>query len=552
MSNSFATSKSMSRRSLLAGGAAAIGAAALGVATANAEAPVAIPESWDYEADVVVLGFGNAGTGATFAAADAGADVVVVEKAPRDQAGGGTLISHGNFVVSETNADPESSFRMVRGSVDYDVVEQIVSDLPLFDEWCEQYPIEGFNPTDGSLYPGEGPNLGWPNFFMGTRSYIHYNSDGGCMAQVRAAILDLVEARDNITVLYDAPARHFVRNPETGEVIGVQADQDGTPVYIKARQGVVLATGNVCSNPEMLAQLCYPGVYIASMDSPYATGDGFYMAAEIGAKIWGFYPDSACFYGLCLAPASREIGTGIEWKTPAAADAHCIMVNRAGERFVNEMRWFMHTMEMLPQYQYTANMMNEWTYKNSPFWLVFDQEYMDTVRLGTDGESDADIIRSTWNGMFHEYLWSEDNSAELEKGWIVSADTLEELAAKMTTETPLRETVTCDAAGLVATVEAYNAACDAGEDVFERSADSLQKIGDGPYYAIELCEGVMYTSGGPAMNTDYEIVDPQGEAIGRALAAGTVSFAFENGNNVATFAAGIAAGKKAAALQPWE
>lgn len=160
--------------------------------------------------------------------------------------------------------------------------------------------------------------------------------------------------------------------------------------------------------------------------------------------------------------------------------------------------------------------------------------------------------RYTWNGVFDLYLWSEDNSKELEKGWIVSADTLEELGAKMVTSTPLGDTVTCDGAGLAEAVAAYNEACDAGKDELGRPAESLQKIGDGPYYAIELCDGAMYASGGPATDTDFQVVGSDGQPLSRLYAAGTVSFALLNSNNVTSFSTGIKCAQNIVALKPWE
>ncbi len=57
---------------------------------------------WDKEADVVVLGFGNAGSNAAIAAADGGASVLILEK--MHEGGGSVCVSSGGFVVS-TNRD---------------------------------------------------------------------------------------------------------------------------------------------------------------------------------------------------------------------------------------------------------------------------------------------------------------------------------------------------------------------------------------------------------------------------------------------------------------
>ena len=59
-----------------------------------------LPEKWDHEADVVVVGTGYAGQNAAIAARDAGADVLMLEKAPEQFAGGNSSVSGGGMRVS--------------------------------------------------------------------------------------------------------------------------------------------------------------------------------------------------------------------------------------------------------------------------------------------------------------------------------------------------------------------------------------------------------------------------------------------------------------------
>lgn len=63
---------------------------------------------WNQEADVVVLGFGNAGSNAAIAAADKGAKVVILEKMPKG--GGNVSVSSGGFVIP-TNKDDYYKFQ---------------------------------------------------------------------------------------------------------------------------------------------------------------------------------------------------------------------------------------------------------------------------------------------------------------------------------------------------------------------------------------------------------------------------------------------------------
>ena len=57
-----------------------------------------LPEKWDKEADVVVVGFGGAGAAAAITAQDLGARVLMLEKAPEGEEGGNTRIAGQGYL----------------------------------------------------------------------------------------------------------------------------------------------------------------------------------------------------------------------------------------------------------------------------------------------------------------------------------------------------------------------------------------------------------------------------------------------------------------------
>ena len=60
--------------------------------------------AWDGMYDVVVIGYGSAGANAAIAAADAGANVLMVEKAPKGHEGGNSRIC-GQYLLTFTDYD---------------------------------------------------------------------------------------------------------------------------------------------------------------------------------------------------------------------------------------------------------------------------------------------------------------------------------------------------------------------------------------------------------------------------------------------------------------
>jgi succinate dehydrogenase/fumarate reductase flavoprotein subunit len=65
-----------------------------------------VPQHWDVEADVVVVGFGAAGVAAAVTAHDMGAKVVILEKAPEGQEGGNTRVAGQGYLNTSSTLSP--------------------------------------------------------------------------------------------------------------------------------------------------------------------------------------------------------------------------------------------------------------------------------------------------------------------------------------------------------------------------------------------------------------------------------------------------------------
>ena len=68
-----------------------------------------VPETWDAEADVVVVGFGAAGFAAAVTAHELGAEVVILEKAPDGEHGGNTRVA-GQGYLNTSAVEPAIAY----------------------------------------------------------------------------------------------------------------------------------------------------------------------------------------------------------------------------------------------------------------------------------------------------------------------------------------------------------------------------------------------------------------------------------------------------------
>ncbi len=68
-----------------------------------------LPETWDRQADVVVVGCGAAGVATAITVYEAGANVIVLEKAPKGQEGGNTRVA-GQGYLNTSAVDKASTY----------------------------------------------------------------------------------------------------------------------------------------------------------------------------------------------------------------------------------------------------------------------------------------------------------------------------------------------------------------------------------------------------------------------------------------------------------
>jgi succinate dehydrogenase/fumarate reductase flavoprotein subunit len=526
----------LSRRDFLKGTAVGIGAVGLaGIGVKEAKAiPLDKVRKWDFTADVVIVGYGAAGGNAAIAAKDAGAKPLIIEKMPF--AGGNSGVSAGAMLLPNTVPEAIDYYRTLSfGTAEEDMIrafaEAIVGLPELLKELGAEFTIMKYHAQ-------------FPTVLRSEIRAILFNPTGPGGLKFLA---EAVEKR-GIKAMFKTSAKNLIQVPETREVVGVKAEGGGKEIYIKAERAVVLACGGYEYNPEMLGYYNFPGAtpFIFPWGTPGNTGDGFKLALGAGAYPWHMASyEWGCY---CAKVPSKEfgmaIGFGFGWATPAGS---FIFVNKYGKRFMRETKSALHRKEPL-EILYFDHENAE--YPNLPSYMIFDEIYKKKGPIACT----LKFFEKIFGGpvgypMVHKiYEWSEANDVEIEKGWIIKADTIKELAGK----------IKVDPQGLEETVSKIKNYYEAGKDLeFGRSKASLEPIETPPYYAIEMALSLINTQGGPKHNPQAQVLDFDNKPIPRLYAAGEngsfVGFLYQGGNNYPeAWAFGRIAGKNAAAEKPFK
>lgn len=485
---------------------------------------------WDLEADVVVLGHGAAGCAAAIEAHDAGARVVLLEKLPAGRAGGNTRVSGGAWF--EPRDAERAAVYLASLCGGYPVPEPVIrtwaAETCRNTSWMRdvvgaevaQVPAPLRQAADGkpAEIPPEFPELEGSDAVIGWRAVSGRLGDGVLLDALTAAV-----ARRDIPVWLGTPAGSLVQETQGGSVVGVNASSpEQRPLRVRARRGVVLATGGFEGNAQMVRDyLRFPDTL--TWGSPHNTGDGHKMAQKAGADLW--HMDN-----MMSVEGFRVPGFDSGFYARFSFRQGFLYVDLDGRRCANELPRTGHG--------------NAWVnggYEHVPVrsvHAIFDEE---TRRSGPISPNRS-MLPVGWNLLVEDYEWSADNSAEIEKGWIHRADTIAGLA----------EALGVDPEILEATVARYNAACAAGhDDQFGRPAATLVPVSEGPFYAFTSAPIVGWSNGGPRRNERCEVLDPFGETIPGLYAAGSVSSTYswckDGGMHIAdALAFGRVAGREAA------
>lgn len=537
---------SVSRRKFLTigavGAATAMGSLALTGCASNGNGGAdASSVKWDHEADVVVVGYGGAGASAAIGAARAGSTVIVLEKAPEGEEGGNLGVCGGGWIaVDQSNLSGAFDFikAQVPSSVADEEIQGFVDELVGTPEF-----VESCGAKLGEV--GKAPGCLYPNL-VGAEAIPGSQNAGGPGKKLFSHLKETAESLSGVQVMYETPGYKLIFDPETKEVFGVVAKQGDAEINVKAKRGVILALGGYENNLEMAHQYCAPEVPIYPWGTPYNTGDGFPMISEVGAKQRHFA--SVEWGSFCFKKASDVAGTAVAIVYTADQFDNAILVNKYGKRFQDEIAHnagFLPTPthdKRYPLAQLVYDPVEKMEYTNLPFYMVFDETKRAAGPLANLASKDSG---QTWCGVHKNFTWSDDNMAEVDKGYIFKADTIEELAKQ----------AGVDPAALKETVDGWNATVAAGVDAEFGRTGQLTPISTPPFYMSEMALSFINTQGGPERDAAHHVIDWEGNVIPRLYAGGEFGsiygFLYQGAGNVPEAMGTRVAGENAAAEETW-
>ncbi len=282
------------------------------------------------------------------------------------------------------------------------------------------------------------------------------------------------------------------RNGIEGAIVEI----GGARKRIRARRGVVLATGGFSHSPALRAELLrHPAKESVAFAGD--SGDGLAAARAIGAAL-GPPSEQAAFWMPASILEEGSCRTVFPHIVLDRAKPGLIAVNAQGRRFVNEADSYHDFVEGMFRAQAV------------PAWLVCDRSFIRDYGIGLvhPGSTDAAIARF------------------VRAGYLKRGDTLAELAAR----------TGIDVANLQETVAAHNCFAESGiDEAFGKGSNALNRhngdpantpnpclrpIVHRPFFAVAVVPADLGTSTGLRTDQDARVLDPDGSAIAGLYACG--------------------------------
>jgi len=499
--------------------------------------PAKAPAKWDYETDVLVIGWGVGGTMAALSASKTGAKVIALEKNTKEKwpehAGVHAIAGTGGrewaaakkrtWGPEDVKACADEMWAMNDYSCDYKLLvrqlEEWQNVLDLLHSLGLKFQIVDL--SDSFDEPGQKYSaLMWTSINTDLQDFTPMDPWVNKYLGVESTIERALTKNGSTRVFYNSPVTNFVQD-SSGRVIGVKATMDGKVKYVKAK-ATVLATGGYGANWDMCKYYTYITDFCGCHVGAYSNeGDGIRMAQGLGAGL-------TCMPCVGVADGGVDmIGLGRPWNyrqdtffkdhtvsayTTAViqlARQPSLKINSSGKRFMDENgTWKKKTMAASVQ-------------PGKKFFTIFDKDIEGFIKFikGSRYGMCENMITPDFRVYFSDEdirpLWDwKDSLAEGKKlGTIIVADTLEELASKMRV----------NKRNFLKTVSDYNRYCENGVDEeFGKHKSFLYPIKKGPFMAIQSKPAFLWvTQGGIRVDEKWRALKEDGSDVIPGLYVGS-------------------------------
>lgn len=319
------------------------------------------------------------------------------------------------------------------------------------------------------------------------------------MGNALAARLYYSLRKQGVSVLFGASAQELL--VEGDRVVGARITHAGRTRRIKARRGVVIATGGYGHNARLRQQFMPTPTPSHTVACASNTGDGIELGLRHGATVQPELQGTGAFWTPVSVTRRADGSAGVfPHLSLDRAKPGLIAVNGAAQRFVNEGCSYHDFVQAM----YAAHA----SAPSIPAYLICEKHFVARYGLGAIHPGTTQLGRAE-----HE-------------GYLVTAATLEQLAHKLQ----------LDPQALVATVQRYNALARTGKDSDFGKGDTelnrfngdpqqqpnpcLRPIENGPFVGLAVWPAEIGTSAGLVTNADGQVLDAHAMPIEGLYACG--------------------------------
>lgn len=500
----------------------------LGVAPEIAEADIV--ETWN--TDLLIVGAGNAGLAAGAYAAEKGYDIRMIEKmgtTGKVRGWYGAVDSVDGLGAGEPPIDRARLRRELQryasGKANMRAWNTWINESAAMHDFVKKMYAK-YSP-DSKVTVTTGTEAVWPDgdasgfFFPAVEHFWGFGQFN------RNDMFKAYMEEHGKTIDFNTTMVKLEKDGDRVTGVIAQRTDSGEYIRINAAKGVILTTGGYPGNPDMMEQLDPLGTSVITTynHNPQDTGDGIKAAMWAGASMQQeaapmLFDRGLCYPGTDAGYKTLENGSKVFPSDQGQFNVGSqpfLKVNRLGQRFTNESGTYDHM-------SYAA--------ANQPghvYASIMDSNLPeDVVRFHTLGCSAG--TRKNAKGTIDQL----DKKAEA--GYVMKADTLEELADKLGFDAEAKKT-------FLATCERYNELYDMGEDVdFGKPAYRLSQLRKPPYYGFWLGACILTTEQGVLINENAQVLDAKNMPMPGLYAAGDTTGGFFV-DNYPCLMPGVACGK---------